>query len=176
MARTVLFLKALNSTSARPKISLTSTISIGIAQVRLVGAVFQHRLGIGNARKRRLGHRLAIGEFLEHARQHRLDGGEDIVLGDEAHFQIELVELARRAVGAAILVAETGRDLEIAVEARHHDQLLELLRRLRQGIELAGIAARRHQKVARAFRRGRGQDRGLEFGEALVDHPPAQRA
>ena len=117
--------------------------------------------------ERRLVTVLPSGEFLEHAGQHRLDGGEDIVLGDKAHFQIELVELARRAVGAAILVAETGRDLEIAVEARHHDQLLELLRRLRQRIELARIAARRHQEVARPFRRRRGQDRRLEFGEAL---------
>ena len=114
-------------------------------------------------------------EFLEHALQHRLDGGEDIVLGDEAHLHIELIEFARAAVGAAILVAETGRDLEIAVEARHHDQLLELLRRLGQRIEFARIAARRHQEVARAFRRRRGQDRGLEFGEALLVHPAAQR-
>ena len=38
-----------------------------IAQIRLVGAVFQHRLGIGNARIRRLVDLLAVGEFLEHA-------------------------------------------------------------------------------------------------------------
>ena len=80
---------------------------------------------------------LPLREFLEHAAQHRLDGGEDVVLGDEAHLEIELIEFARRTVGAAVLVAETRRDLEIAVEARHHDQLLELLRRLRQRIELS---------------------------------------
>jgi hypothetical protein len=62
--------------------------------------------------------------------QHGLQRGEDVVLGDEAHLQIELVELAGRAVGARILVAEARRDLEIAVEARDHQQLLELLRRL----------------------------------------------
>ena len=107
--------------------------------------------------------------------QHRLDGGEHVVLGDEAHLQIELVELAGAAVGARVLVAETGRDLEIAVEARHHDELLELLRRLRQRVELARMQPRRHQEVARAFRRRRGQDRRLEFGEALLDHPPADR-
>ena len=32
---------------------------------------------------------------------------------------------------------------------------------------------RRHQEIARAFRRGCRQDRGLEFGEALLDHPAA---
>ena len=43
-----------------------------IAQVRLVGAVFAHRLGVGDERKLRR-HRLAAGELLEHAAQHRLD-------------------------------------------------------------------------------------------------------
>ena len=33
----------------------------------------------------------------------------------------------------------------------------------------------RDQIVARAFGRAGGQDRGLEFGKALVDHPPADR-
>jgi len=80
-----------------------------------------------------------------------LDRRENIVLGDEAHLDVELVELARTAVGATVLVAEAGRDLKVAVEARHHDELLELLRRLRQRIELAGMDAARHQEVARAF-------------------------
>src|SRR5688572_31814158 len=51
-----------------------------------------------------------------------------VLLGDEAHLEVELVELAGRAVGTGVLVAEAGRDLEVAVEARHHDELLELLR------------------------------------------------
>ena len=118
---------------------------------------------------------LPLGEFLEHAAQHRLDRVEHVLLGDEAHLDIELVELAGRAVGARILVAEAGRDLEIAVEARHHDELLELLRRLRQRVELAGMDARRHEEVARAFGRRRGQDRRLEFEEALLLHAAADR-
>ena len=92
---------------------------------------------------------------------------------DERHLDVELVELARRAVGARVLVAEAGRDLEVAVEARHHQQLLELLRRLRQRVELAGMNAARHQVVARALGRARGQDRRLELDEALLDHAPA---
>ena len=92
---------------------------------------------------------------------------------DKAHLDVELIELARQAVGARVLVAETRRDLEVAVEARHHQELLVLLRRLRQRVELAGMNARRHQEVARAFRRGRGQDRGLELEEALLLHPLA---
>ena len=120
-------------------------------------------------------HRLAAAEFLEHAAQHRLDRVEHVFLGDKAHLEIELVELARRAVGARVLVAEAGRDLEVAVEARHHDELLELLRRLRQRVEFAGMQARRHEIVARAFRRRRGQDRRLEFEEALLLHAAADR-
>ncbi len=123
-----------------------------VAQIRLVGAVFQHRVRVRDPRKFRR-HGLAGGEFLEHAAQHRLDGVEHVVLRDEAHLDVELIEFARRAVGARVLVAEARRDLEIAVEARHHDELLELLRRLRQRVELAGMDARRHQKVARAFGR-----------------------
>ena len=54
-------------------------------------------------------------------------------------------------------------------------ELLELLRRLRQRVELSGMQARRHEVVARAFRRRRGQDRRLEFEEARLLHAPADR-
>ena len=122
-----------------------------------------------------LRHRLAAAELLEQTAQDRLDRIEHILLRDEAHLEVELVEFARRAVGAGVLVAEAGRDLEITVEARDHDQLLELLRRLRQRIELAGMHAARHQIIARAFGRGRGEDRRLELEEAGIAHALAQR-
>ena len=86
----------------------------------------------------------ALGEFLEDAVKHRLDRREDILLRYEAHLEIELIELARRTVGAARLVAKAWRDLKIAVEAGDHQQLLELLRRLRQRIKLAGMQPARH--------------------------------
>ena len=116
----------------------------------------------------------AVAEFLEDAVQHRLDRGEHVFLRHERHFEIELIELARRAVGAARLVAKARRDLEIAVEARDHQQLLELLRRLRQRVELARMQPARHVIGARP-RASRGQDRRLELGEALLDHAPADR-
>ena len=147
-----------------------------VAQVRLVGAVLRNRFRDTGCAGTPAGvTRLPLAELLEHAGQHRLDGVEHVFLRDEAHLEIELVELARRAVGARVLVAEARRDLEVAVEARHHQQLLELLRRLRQRVELAGMQARRHQEVARAFRRRRRQDRRLELREALIDHAAAQR-
>jgi hypothetical protein len=118
---------------------------------------------------------LAAGKFLEHAAQHRFDRCEDVVLRDEAHFHVKLIEFAWRAIGAGILVAKARRDLEIAVEARHHDELLELLRRLRQRVEFPGMQARGHEIIARAFRRRRSQDRRLEFEETGLFHAPADR-
>ena len=145
-----------------------------IAQVRLVAAVFAQRVGIRDERKFRR-HRLAVGKFLEHAADDRLDRVEDVLLGDEAHLQIELVELAGRAVGARILIAKARRDLEIAIEARNHDQLLELLRSLRQRVEFSRMQPRRHQIVARAFRRRSRQDRRLKFEKPALLHPAANR-
>ena len=98
---------------------------------------------------------------------------EHVVLRDERQLDVELVELARRAIGARVLVAEAGRDLEVAVEAGDHQQLLELLRRLRQRVELARMDPARHEVVACALGRARGEDRRLELEKALRVHPPA---
>ena len=137
--------------------------------------VFAHRLGVGNARPGRGRDRLAAGELLEHAPNHRLHRGEHVLLLDEAHLDVELVEFARQPVGARVLVAKAGRDLEIAVEARHHQELLVLLRRLRQRVELARMQARRHEEVARAFGARGGEDRRLELEEPLPLHSSAKR-
>ena len=134
------------------KCSETSCITIGLRRSGLSVPYLRIDFGVGNARPGRRRHRLAAGKFLEHAANDRLHRREHVLLLDEAHFDVELVELAGQAVGARVLVAETRRDLEIAVEARHHQQLLVLLRRLRQRVEFARMNARRHQKVARAFR------------------------
>ena len=107
-----------------------------IAQIRLVGAERGHRLFVRDARKRRR-RDLPVGKLRKQIRQHRLDRAEHVVLLDERHLEIELVELAGRPIGPRIFVAEARRDLKIAIEARHHQQLLELLRRLRQRVELA---------------------------------------
>src|SRR5579859_1566464 len=148
-----------------------------VAQVRLVVAVLQHRFAVRNAAERQRGDAatlaVEIRELLEDAVQHRLDRGEHVILRDVAHLEVELVELARRTVSAGILVTKAGRDLEIAIEARHHQQLLEHLRRLRKRVELAWVHAARNEIVARAFRRRGRQDRRLELGEALIDHAAA---
>ena len=123
-----------------------------VAQIRLVRAIFAHGFSIGNARESLVRDFAVVGEFTEQTGQNRLHYAKDLVLGDEAHFHVELIELARRAVGAGVFVPEARCDLEVAIKAGHHDQLFELLRRLGQRIELARMQARRHQEVARAFR------------------------
>ena len=70
---------------------------------------------------------------------HHLDEGHHRVLVDEAHLDVELGELGL-AVAAQVLVAEAARDLEVAVDARDHEDLLELLGALRQRVDRARAA------------------------------------
>lgn len=144
-------------------------------QVRLVVAVLQHRLAERDARERR-GDVAAVAELLEELGHQRLDRPEDVLLLDERHLDIELVELAGRTVGAGVLVAEARRDLEVAVEAGDHQQLLELLRSLGQGVELARVQAGRDDEVTGALGRRRGEDRGRHLVEAEGHHLGADGA
>ena len=146
-----------------------------VAQVGLVRAIPQQRIAIGDQRPVRID-LFAFSEFFEKSLNDRLHRGKDVFLLHEAHLDVELIEVGRAAVGAGVFVAETGRDLEVAVKARHHDQLLELLRRLRQGVELARMQPRRHKEISRPFGRGSRDDRRLKLGEAAVPHPVAQAA
>ncbi len=121
------------------------------AQVGLVSAVLLQRLDVGDAREGRAGGAVILAELGEDGRQHVLQHLEHVLLAGERHLHVELVELAGGTVGASVLVAEAGGYLEVAVEAARHQQLLELLRRLGQGVELAGVVARGDEVVARAL-------------------------
>ena len=90
-----------------------------VAQVRFVGAVLRDRRVVRNTRPV-VRHRLAACEFFEQAGDDRLHRREDIVLLNETHFDIELIELARQAIGARVFIAKTRRDLEVTVEAGNH--------------------------------------------------------
>ena len=70
---------------------------------------------------------------------HLFDHRKYLLLRHERHLDIELVELSGRTVGACILIPETGSDLEIPVESGDHQQLLELLRRLRKRVKGTGM-------------------------------------
>ncbi len=143
-----------------------------VTQVGLVGAVPQRRVFVGYLRPLRVD-LPAPAKLLENAANHRLDRVEHVLLRDKAHLQIKLVEISGRAIRPRVFIPETRRDLEIFVKARHHQQLFELLRRLRQGVELARMQPRRHQKIPRALRARRGDNRRLIFAELLIPHPLA---
>ena len=87
---------------------------------------------------------------------------------DERHLDVELRELGL-AVGAQVLVAEAAGDLEVAVEAGDHQELLVELRRLRQRVERARVRPRLGTRKSRApsgvdF----AEDRRLDLPEAAV--------
>ena len=69
-----------------------------------------------------------------------LTDGLDLALGGKGKLDVYLCELGL-PIATAALVAVTPGKLEVAVEPADHEQLLELLRRLHQTVELAGPAA-----------------------------------
>src|SRR5260370_28946641 len=93
---------------------------------------------------------------LARAYHHFLNDFENVLLARERHFEVELGEFGL-AVGAEIFVAETFYDLEVAIEAANHQDLLEDLRRLRERVELAVMHAAGDKIVARAFGGGAGE-------------------
>src|SRR5262249_16326781 len=122
-------------------------------EVRLVRTVLGHRLVIRNPRKRRRSARLPFSEFRENAVQDRLDCVKDVVLRDEAHLKVELIELARRTVRAAVFLTKARCDLKVPVEPCNHEQLFKLLWRLWKGVEFPWMEPARHQEIARPFGR-----------------------
>ena len=135
----------------------------GMRRIGLVAAITAHGLGIGEAREGRLD---AVAGHLADPLDQRLDHFEDALLLREGHLEIDLGELGL-AVGAQVFVAEAAHDLEILFEAADHQKLLENLRRLRQGVEAAGLHAAGHQVIARAFGRGARHEGRFDFEKAL---------
>ena len=90
------------------------------------------------------------------------------------HLDVDLRELGL-AVDAQILVAEALDDLEVAVEARDHVELLEELRALGERVKFPGVAAARAPEVARAARRVLTMIRGLQLEEPLLVEVAARR-
>ena len=107
-------------------------------QVGLVAAVAAHGLfpshlaqGLGQ---------IHTPNLLEQVAGHVLKELDDILLVHEAHLAVYLGELGL-AVSTQVLVSETLGYLEITVEARHHEQLLQCLRALGKRVKLTWIHA-----------------------------------
>ena len=145
----------------------------GIAKVGLIRAVRFERFAVGDAAERGL---IGIPARIlgKDGREHPLEHFEDVFLRRERHLDIQLIELAGRTVGAGVLVTEAGGDLEVLVEPRAHQELLVLLRRLRERIELAGIDAAGNDVVARALGRRTRQNRRVDLVKAALGHELAK--
>ena len=142
-----------------------------VAQVGLVGAEAAHGLGVGQARER--GRQLGPEDVVPHRRHQLLAEGVHVLLVEEGQLQVELGELGL-AVGPQGLVAEAADDLVVALDPGHHQQLLEQLGRLGQGVELPGGQVGGDQEVARPLGGRLGQVRGLDLEEPAVAEDPAQ--
>src|SRR3954453_6739845 len=98
----------------------------------------------------------------------RLHDGADLFLGQEGSLDIDLREL-RLAIRAQVFVTEALHDLVVAVEARHHQHLLEELRRLWKRVEMPIVQPRGNEEFTRAFGRRLVEERSLDVDEpALV--------
>src|SRR5438876_1130692 len=143
-----------------------------VTQVRLVDAVAAHRFLVGDAADRR--RHGDIENFLPDVGEAALDDVEHIVLVDERHFEVQLREL-RLAIGALVFVPVAADDLEIAIHAGHHEQLLVELGRLRQRIHVTRLQPAGDQEVASALWRAADQHGGFDLEEPFAVEEIADR-
>jgi hypothetical protein len=141
-------------------------------QVGLVAAVATLRFGVGQARNRL--RQLVPERFAPHVDDALFHQRHHVVFIYERELDIELSEFGL-PVGARILVAEAARDLHVAADAAHHQDLLEDLRGLRQRVKGAVVCPARHEKIARALGRRFDQDRRFDFDEIAFVEEIAHR-
>src|SRR3989442_1632100 len=94
---------------------------------------------------------------------------DTIVLLDKAHLEVKLGVL-EGSVSARVFVAEVARNLEVLVDATDHEDLLQLLRGLRQRPELPREVAGRHDEIARAGGIRPDEIGRLDLPEPALDH------
>ena len=136
-------------------------------RVRLVDAPAVHHFLERDARER--GRDVDVERGFPDALQQALDQVVNILPLDERHLNVDLCEF-RLAIGPQILVAITAGELKVFVHPGAHEDLLVLLRRLGQGVKLAGVDSAGDEEFPRALRRALEQGRRLDFEEALFLH------
>ncbi len=132
--------------------------------VRAVLSETAHGVAVGNAREGQ--GKLPAKAGPEQVGDHPFHDPDDVLLGDKGHLHVDLGELGL-AVRPEVLVAEALDDLEVAVETRHLQELLEDLRRLGQGVEHPLVDAARDKVVPGAFGGALRQEGGFHLDEAL---------
>ena len=86
---------------------------------------------------------------------------------DKRHLQIDLGKF-RLPIRPQILIPKTSRYLKILFRTPHHQELLELLRRLGQRIKFSGVQPGRNQILPRPFRCAFKKNRRFNFPEAFL--------
>ena len=81
--------------------------------------------------------------------QDLFERAHNVVLVNEGHLDIDLGELGL-TIGTQVLVAEALGNLIVALDATDHKQLLQELRGLRQGVEVARLNTAGNDEVAGA--------------------------
>ena len=85
-------------------------------------------------------------DFLEEMSCHILKQVNDVILVNKAHFAIDLRKL-RLPVGTQVLIPKALGNLEVTIEARHHQKLLQSLWTLGQSVELTRIHSAGHHEI-----------------------------
>ena len=132
-----------------------------VAGVGLVGAVGVHGVPVLDAAERQLKLHAHLAKGLG---KHVLERVHNVVLGNEAHLDVHLGELGL-AVLAQVFVAEALCHLVVALDATHHEELLQELRGLRQRVEVTRLHAAGNQEVTGALGRGLEERGGLDLHE-----------
>ena len=110
---------------------------------------------------------IEVEQLLEDAADEASHDLDDLVTIHEREFQIDLREF-RLSIRAGVLVPQALADLDVAVATSDHQNLLEDLWALRQGVPLAGIDAGGNDEVACSFWGALDQQWCFDFEEAEV--------
>ena len=129
------------------------------AEVRLIGTVLEHSFCPLHTAD--VARRFEVPNLAQNLGHELVEHFHDFVLVDERHFDVDLREF-RLTVSAEVFVTEALGNLEVAVHAGNHQELLVLLRRLREGVELARVHTGRHEVVTCAFRSGFAKARSFD--------------
>ena len=113
------------------------------------------------------GSNINIERFFENILQHPLAQLADIFFSHKTHFHIQLGKF-RLAVGTQIFIAEAACQLEISVGSGYHQNLLEELGALRQGIKAAGVYSGGHQIIAGALWGALAENGRFNFVKAFI--------
>lgn len=99
--------------------------------------------------------------------QHAFDESVNVFASDERHFEINLSEFGL-AIGTLIFVAEASSQLKVFVAPSHHEKLFELLRRLGESKEEAGLGSRGDDIFSGSFGCAFKEDGSFDFEETFL--------